>query len=67
MVNERKKKSIAKYRHTAKGRAAQARSNNKSAGKRFILTQATKTELKQYENYIQARRKQLDRPGSLKH
>lgn len=59
MVSENKKASNAKYRRTAKGKATQARSNDKSAGKRFILRYATIDELNQYENYIQQRRQEL--------
>ena len=55
MVSEKKKASNARYRRTAKGKASQARSNDKSAGKRFILRYATLAELEEYQGYIKER------------
>ena len=55
MVSEKKKASNARYRRAAKGKASQARSNDKSAGKRFILRHATLAELEEYQDYIKER------------
>ncbi len=55
MVSEKKRASNARYRRTAKGKAAQARSNDKSAGKRFILRYATTEELEEYQGFINQR------------
>ena len=60
MVSEKKKASNARYRRTAKGKASQARSNDKSAGKRFMLRYATAEELKEYQGFINQRLSEIN-------